>query len=600
MLSSVVVPIADPIGLAERLAGVKNAPTVLATSVATLREGAVRTFWVTNVDTIENFQVSAVLAYVSDHVYFWVERDVDYDRQEVKDLVDEFEGHAYPADRELFGSEWSPGVDGDVHLYMLYAHGLGDSVAAYFSSSDEFSPKVKEYSNGVEIFYLNADTIGIHEGYTDSVLAHEFQHMIHWYRDRNEDTWMNEGLSELAVLLNGYDTGGFDYLFSMDPDIALTRWPVEPGTAGSNYGQSFLYLAYFLNRFGPEAVRTLVANPANGLDSIDQTLTTLDLKDETTGLPVTADDLYRDWAVAMLLQDKTVGDGRYALQPTYEYAPRIEPMDVVEECPLRSRSEEVMQYGIDAIEIVCPGSYSLRFDGEETVRVVPADPHSGDYAFWSNRGDESDMTLTRAFDFRGVQGPLELSHWIWYDLEEGYDYAYLEVSQDGGETWSILTAPSGTSDDPSGNSYGWAYNGFSGGGPSSEWIEETVDLSEYAGKEVLLRYEYVTDAAVNGEGIMVDDIRVDALGYSEDFENGDGGWKGEGFVRLYNRLPQTYRVAVVQEGRETTVSEVPLDAAQKGQIDLELGEHDRATLIVIGTTRHSWQPAPYTYEIVAR
>src|SRR3972149_11202856 len=73
-----------------------------------------------------------------------------------------------------------------------------------------------------------------------------------------------------------------------------------------------------------------------------------------------------------------------------------------------------------------------------------------------------------------------------------WDYAYLEVSDDGGATWSIVETPSGTSEDPSGNSYGWGYNAFSGGGSSGEWIEERVDLSPYAGKEILVRLEYGT------------------------------------------------------------------------------------------------------------
>ena len=31
-----------------------------------------------------------------------------------------------------------------------------------------------------------------------SVLAHELQHAVHWNGDRTEDTWVNEGLSEVA------------------------------------------------------------------------------------------------------------------------------------------------------------------------------------------------------------------------------------------------------------------------------------------------------------------------------------------------------------------------------------------------------------------
>jgi immune inhibitor A len=37
--------------------------------------------------------------------------------------------------------------------------------------------------------------------------------MIHWYQDRNESSWLNEGFSELAAFLNGYGGGGFDYVY---------------------------------------------------------------------------------------------------------------------------------------------------------------------------------------------------------------------------------------------------------------------------------------------------------------------------------------------------------------------------------------------------
>ena len=79
-----------------------------------------------------------------------------------------------------------------------------------------------------------------------AVLAHEFQHMIHWHLDRNEETWMNEGFSEVATLLNDYDVGGFDFAYARNPDQTLTYWPSEPGTAGGHYGQSFLFMSSML------------------------------------------------------------------------------------------------------------------------------------------------------------------------------------------------------------------------------------------------------------------------------------------------------------------------------------------------------------------
>ncbi len=597
LLSSVDVPIADPILLAKRLRKIEDIPLVLAETAKPIPIGSIEKFWVCDVDMDTYFQIEAELAYASDHVYFWVQRGVDYDHKDAKELVDEFEGQAYPTNRAFFGSEWSPGVDGDPHLYILFAEGLGDSVAGYYASVDEYSPLVHEYSNGHEMFYISAENVFLDDEFTDGVLAHEFQHMIHWHLDSNEDTWMNEGFSELASFLNGYDVGGFDYSFIIEPDSALTHWPSEPGQAAANYGQAFLFMVYFLDRFGSEMSRAVVASPANGLQSLDQVLAAAHVIDPLSGEPIFADDVYRDLGLTLLLKDDSIGDGRYVIH-AYPESPQIWPYDQIDSCPLEEQERQVNQYGIDYIFINCNGQYTLTFKGAALAPVVPADAHSGDFAFWSNRGDVSDMTLTKTFDFRNVEDPIQMDYWIWYDIEKDYDYVYLEISTDDGKTWDILTTPSGTAENPSGNSCGCGYNGYSGGGSTPKWIKESVDLSEYSGKEVALRFEYITDAAVNGEGLLLDDVAINAAGYRTDFEQDGNGWQPEGFVRLYNRIPQTYCIVIVERGKDTRVREIRLDQDQRAEISLDLGDkYDDAVLMVIGTARYSWQPAPYRFVI---
>ncbi len=588
-LENTIVPVNDPRELACRLAGKCNVPEVTATTAALRSVGEKQNFWVHDLDTNENNEVSATLLYITPHVYFWAQDGLDIDQGEMKALVETFENQMYPTNREFFGSEWSPGIDGDEHIYILYSRGLGFSVAGYFSTSDSTHPLIQEFSNAHEMFLFNADNTPLGGDYAYSVLAHEFQHMIHWNNDLNETSWLNEGSSELAVLLNGYSTGGFDTLYISDPDLQLNDWPNDQNATSPHYGAGFLFMTYFLDRFGEEATQLLVKDPANGLDSVDDVLEEIGATDPLTGQPITADDFFQDWVLTNFLLDASISDGRYVYN-NYPNASRASATETFYNCPQESATRSVRQYGVDYIAIECAGDYTINFTGSTVTGLLPANPHSGDYAFWSNKGDESDMTLTREFDFTNVSGPIELSFRTWYDIETDWDYVYVEVSENG-ETWEILTTPSGTGTDPSGNSYGWGYTSVTG-----DWIEETVDLSAYAGKKVSIRFEYVTDAAVNGEGFMVDDVRVDAAGYSSDFEADDGGWTAEGFARIQNVLPQTFRLALIHTG-DSSVMLIPVSPDQTAEIPISLKSGETVYLVVSGTTRSTREAASYQIEI---
>jgi len=122
-----------------------------------------------------------------------------------------------------------------------------------------------------------------------------------------------------------------------------------------------------------------------------------------------------------------------------------------------------------------------------------------------------------------------------------------------------------------------------------------VDLSEYAGQEVLIRFEYVTDAAVNGEGLLVDDIAIEELGYFEDFEQGEGGWVAEGFARVQNVLPQTFRLGLITFGDRTNVQIIDVPETNLVDIPLDFESMEEAVLVVLGTTRFTRQPALYSF-----
>lgn len=622
LLETTTVPINDPIDLAQRIDGKINLPTSLTVPAPILQVEDTHTFWIINSDSNQKYQAAATLRYITPHLYFWIQDGVVYEEKALQKLAEAFENQIYPTNREFFGSEWVPGVDNDPHIYILYSRNLGETVAGYFSPADEYLSQVRPDVNGHEMFLLNAERVSLSQEHAYSVLAHEFQHMIHWYRDRNEETWMNEGFSNVAVLINNYRISGADIIYASKPDIQLTDWASTPEQRSAHYGASFLFLTYFLSRFGAQTTQALVAEAANGMSSIDLVLARLNAIDPLTHKPTQADDVFADWVLASYLHNPTIGDERYTYT-NYPKPPQPAKTEIIGKkagalnlCPgntalTQPNLRDVSQYGVDYISITCPGNYTLHFEGSTQVKVLPTDPHSGEYAFYSNRGDSSDMTLTRTFDFTNHSGPLTLTYWTWYDLEKDYDYLYLLASLDG-KTWKIITTPSGTAENPAGNSYGWSYNGISGGGAAptlypAAWIQESIDISQFAGKQVQLRFEYVTDAAVNGNGFLIDDIAIPEINYFADFEEinvspssaADGGWQANGFVRIQNFLPQYFRLSLITYGDQTTVTYLPLQADNSLDIPLQIdGDVREVVLVVSGVTRFTTQKAAYQFTLL--
>jgi len=592
LLDQVTIPERDLAALACRLKDICNiSPTEIAPANP-FTMGEKTKFWLLNSDSHQYSQIDATLQYITPHAYFWVEDGIRFNSNVAKTLIDTFENKIYPTNREFFGSEWTPGVDDDPHLYIIYAQNLGDMVAGFFSSADEYPPEISPFSNAHETIYIDSSQ-NLADAYTYGALAHEFQHLIHWYQDKKESSLLNEGFSEFATFINGYPTGGFDWYYTTNPDINLTDWLGRNGDNSAHYGANFLFVTYFFDRFGKPATQALVRDQKNDLFSVDDVLKQLGITDPLTHQPISADDFFLDWTLANYVHDPNVGDGRY-IYHNYPTSPTTSDTEVVTTCPQASSSRTVNQYGVDYIRFTCPGDHIIKFSGATLTNLIPDDPHSGEYAFWSNKGDESDMTLSRSFDLTGASGPITLSYWTWYDLENTFDFVFLEASTDE-SNWVILKTPSGTDDNPTGNSFGWGYTGQSNG-----WIQEKVDLSQFGGKSVSLRFEYITDTAVTGDGFLVDDISIPQIEYSENFETGDGGWQGAGFTRIQNALPQTFRLALItHSSKGTTVKILTIPADRTLEIPVSIGNDgmEDVVLTVTATTRFTRELAAYQFEV---
>lgn len=541
VLENTAIPERDLLDLAIRLQRAPaDLPRVVRTEPVPRQIGDQEAFWISDQSMADYFQATATLRYVNSHVYMWVENGYNVSEEALLLSAERFASRTYPRTRQFFGSEWSPGIDGDprIHIYNGYVPGVG----GYYSSADQFSRLVNPYSNEREMVYINLNNASPGTDYYDGILAHEFQHMIHWHNDRNEETWVNEGLSELSAYLNGFDTSGAVGTFARQPDTQLTSWADSPGQAGAHYGAAYSFMYYLLQRFGEDFIRDFVADKENGLKSLEQVLA-------ARGVHLTANDVFADWVIANYLGDPHVApDGRFG----HRVAAIPMVHDVTHEAYPVERATEVRQYGADYVELKGHGDLLVTFEGSSQVKLTANEPYSGSHQWWSNRGDDSNMTLTRRFDLSGLESAT-LEFWVWYDIERHWDYAYVEVSVDGGQTWDILHGTHGTDHNPNGTAFGWGYTGVSGGGESPAWVQERVDLSPYTGQAILLRFEYVTDDAVNRPGLCLDDIAIPELGYYDDVESDGGGWQAQGFVRSNNTLPQRFLLQLIEFGPEVRV-----------------------------------------------
>ena len=549
--------------LAIRLRGV--APSDLSPAeAAPLTQGTQETFWITNLDDGSAHSITATLHVVSDNAYWFVEKDVEFDNQGLEEAARIFEARVRPAVVETFGDIRNPGIDGDPRLFVL--HSKLNGAAGYFGSADSFSSCVHPHSNEREIIYMDMAALSPGADPYMAVIAHEFQHAIHFNHDGGEESWVNEGLSELASEIAGYELQS-PRAFLPRPDTQLNFWAEESYNRIPHYGASALFFRYLAQRVGgPQNLTDLITEPLDGIEGVDSFL-------NDNGL--TFLDVFADWVIANYLdaEDERFGyqDHDLTVLPDRTLQPN-EPLQA-------SQPQFSARYHkIDSD----PQGGVLTFKGDTSVRQVGADCLGKDLCWWSGRGDSIDTTLTREFDLTGLD-EATLEFMVWHEIEEGWDYAYVEASDDGGRTWHILEGLHTTTDNPSGNAYGPGYTGS-----SDEWLRESVDLTPFAGGPALVRFEYVTDDAVYVDGLLIDDLSIPELNL--DISSANDDWRADGFSLAGEPLRQRFIVQVIQSASDGSlqVSRLELDSRNHAEMNLSGGD---GTIVVVSPitpdTRHT-------------
>ncbi|MFX0005951.1 MAG: hypothetical protein ACFFA7_12320 [Promethearchaeota archaeon] len=360
----------------------------------------------------------------------------------------------------------------------------------------------------------------------EQATAHEYQHNIHRDWQPHPEAFMNEGCSMAAEFLCGYPyPWGYVPYFLATPDNSLVEWGDQTDdNIIADYAHSLLWCTYLADHFGAEFLTEYIQSGIPGIEGINTALDTL-------GYAESFNDLFHDWRIANLIHTDDPGNGRFnyksidlseflagdfasEIPRVYEVGGRVVPWT------WGSDFGHTVVYGglFDLWDVINVGSYGtdyisftdlrgvneIWFEGEQFV-VTPGWEVLN--SFWYSGAQNLMNTLIATEVYVDPLDPFLYLTTYW-DIEDFWDFGFVQVSEDGGKwdsTWTSLENIYTTYDhDPS--AIIWAIENLPG---LTSWsgfitpdgiVEMTFDLSAYAGQTIHLGFRYVTDWGTLYEG----------------------------------------------------------------------------------------------------
>jgi len=475
-------------------------------------------------------------------------------------MLEQFETHIWPTDTSYFGvNDFHDGslavLDDMIGLPGIYEEETGRNVilvsnirddnyytdypyyiAGFYSSSFEgyfdrniinidcyawekrVGPEGTEWIPGVYV-----DRPFVYEGTT----AHEWQHLIHDDYNPDDPLWMNEACSMFAEVLCGYgaDWSAINsYLYT--PDNSLTVWGDQGGiNILADYGVVQLWSVYLNDHYGTEFLGRFVQAGIPGVEGLEAALDHFGFEEDFM-------DVFHDFRIANLIRTDSPGSGRYNYQtidiseadPIYTHEISGLPVPATMGTDFGNTftilgydtgMSLVGGYGSDYIVFTDwnkPGK--ILFDGDDNAQDPQYPPPTWTLLgniWYSGASNLLNALLIGSADV-GEGATLEID--TYWDIEDYWDFGFVQVSTDGGETWTSLENEYTTYDhDPSAHPdiianlpglTSWSYYFFG----DLDFHTISFDLSAYEGQSVLIGFRYMTDWAFVYEGWYISEARV--------------------------------------------------------------------------------------------
>jgi carboxypeptidase T len=130
------------------------------------------------------------------------------------------------------------------------------------------------------------------------------------------------------------------------------------------------------------------------------------------------------------------------------------------------------------------------------------DTPTGNYSNNAN----STYTYTPTIDLSN-KSAAKITFWCKWNIEAGYDFTQFQVSTDNGQTW-LAQCGNYTVLGTSGNGSVQPANKPLWDGVQSTWVLEEINLSEYLGQQIKVRFQLRSDGGTRADGFYFDDFSI--------------------------------------------------------------------------------------------
>ena len=410
----------------------------------------------------------------------------------------------------------SPNVNNDTYPGVSAFSEPETQAIKWLVESRNFISALNAHSYGELLLYPVGTTVSEFADHNDYFVDLS-DHMVEengYFAQKSSGLYPASGDSDDYMYKDNIGVGQKDTIFAMTPETGTDFWPASSQVVPTCQAMvsTNLILAHMTHKY-------LVVKDSDGSSyptitgDFNHSALRLGLIDGPVTVSIESlegiQSVGSDVIYNLNLRETTTGSIAYVLNPSIQFGDPVVYVLNTDYGDWIYRDTISKTYGALTVQVVdngntttnWTGSWSVTSDDSYSPSTSFTESNGGNYA---NNSDKS-FEYANTIDLTNATGAM-VSFYAKWNIEANYDYCQFQVSTNNGATWigqcGNFTVPgvSGSgSVQPSGKP---VWEGV------SDWVLEEINLSDYLGQSIKVRFRFESDGGVTEDGFYFDDFQI--------------------------------------------------------------------------------------------